>query len=74
MIVKGTTDDAKTKKSFRFYKKFIDKNGYSPSHQEIAAAMSITEPTARSHVLSLIRRKQIEMIPGTARSIQIVNV
>ena len=64
----------KQKKVYDFIKKFIDKNGYSPSHQEIAAAMSITEPTARSHVLSLIRRKQIEMIPGTARSIQIVNV
>ena len=64
----------KQKKVLDFIKKFIDKNGYSQSHQEIAAAMSITEPTARSHVLSLIRRKQIEMIPGTARSIQIVNV
>ena len=64
----------KQKKVYDFIKKFIDKNGYSPSHQEIAAAMSITDPTARSHVLSLITRKQIEMIPGTARSIQIVNV
>ena len=64
----------KQKKIYDFIKKFIDKNGYSPSHQEIAAAMSITESTARQHVLSMIKRKQIRMIPGTARSIQIVNV
>ena len=62
----------KQKKVLDFIKKLIADNGYSPSHQEIAAAMSITEPTARSHVLSLIRRKQIAMIPGAARSIQVV--
>tara|TARA_B000000532_G_scaffold29_2_gene33 strand:+ start:2951 stop:3157 length:207 start_codon:yes stop_codon:yes gene_type:complete len=60
------------KKVLDFIKTFIDKNGYSPSHQEIANAMSVTEPTARSHILSLIRRKQIAVIPGAARSIQII--
>ena len=62
----------KQRQTLNFIKNFIKKNGYSPSHREIAAAMDVTEPTARSHVLSLQRRKHIEMIPGAKRSIQVV--
>ena len=62
----------KQRKILDYIKKFIEQKGYSPSHREIAAAMSVTEPTARSHVLSLIRRKRIAMIPGAKRSIEII--
>lgn len=59
-------------KSFEFIKKFIEKNGYSPTIREIATGTgSKSMETIFTHLRILREQNRIDFIDGKARTIRI---
>ena len=59
---------------FDYISGFIETNGYSPSYEEIGAAMGLTSlATVHKHVTNLRRKKLIETEYNQSRSISVAN-
>ncbi len=57
-----------------FIAQFIQKNGYSPTLQEIATAIGVSSlATVHEHLQALIRKKVIRKFDGAVRGIELVD-
>lgn len=57
-----------------FIAQFIQKNGYSPTLQEIATAIGVSSlATVHEHLQALIRKKVIKKFDGAVRGIELVD-
>lgn len=57
-----------------FIAQFIQKNGYSPTLQEIATAIGVSSlATVHEHLQALIRKKIIKKYDGAVRGIEIID-
>lgn len=57
-----------------FIAQFIQKNGYSPTLQEIATAIGVSSlATVHEHIETLIRKKILRKYEGTVRGIELID-
>src|SRR5579859_5436243 len=57
-----------------FIAQFIQKNGYSPTLQEIANAIGVSSlATVHEHLQALIRKKVIRKYEGAVRGIELID-
>lgn len=65
----------KQKQLLNFVTEFTEKNNYSPSYREIAANMGLSSvASVAEHVENLVSIGAIRKIPGTARSLEVVDL
>ena len=66
--------ERRRKAILKFLRKYIAKNGYAPTIQEIADAVQLVSPNAtRNHLQRLERDGYIKMQPRIARAISLVD-
>ena len=57
-----------------FIAQYIQKNGYSPTLQEIASAIGVTSlATVHEHLQALIRKKVVRKYEGTVRGLELID-
>ncbi len=57
-----------------FIAQFIQKNGYSPTLQEIATAIGVSSlATVHEHLQALVRKKVIRKYEGTVRGLELID-
>lgn len=61
------------KRVLDFYKKYIKKNGKSPTLQEASEALKVSRPTVHNHLLRLELAGFVKRMPNRHRKIKIVN-
>ena len=58
-----------------FIKEFTSREGESPSYREIMAALGLSSVSAvAEHVDNLVKKGALRKIPGTARSLEVVDL
>ena len=63
----------KQKDVFEFIKSFKNENEFSPTYREIGERFSITVKGAYGHAQALKKKGYIDIQPGKARAIKIIN-
>lgn len=57
-----------------FIQDFTEENGYSPSYREIVAGLGLNSVSAvAEHINNLVEKNVIKKVPGSARSLEILD-
>ena len=60
---------------YQYIADFIDSQGYSPSYRDICAGLGLSSVSAvAEHVDNLVRLGALRKVPGTARSLEVVDI
>ena len=60
---------------YNFIKEFVAEHGYSPSYRDIASGIGLSSPASvAEHVDHLIALGALRKVPGTARSLEVIDI